>query len=445
MASWASFSLSSAQAADDLYASCSGLNDYLSYSKCVAEIDARKNGQTVAVEADQTQDGAFSLKIGTGAAEVNTLDVTLNMTASEATKQLAIAKDSNFGFVNRLLWAPKKNWRLDDLPGETQYVYVKFLDEAGTELKILSASVIYTPQTTDKAAEKQAALDFKTVYKRTATSSALDKKVLQVMAYGLPAGFNSKDAAKEKSALSKFNAAFKHLPKTTGEWRIVHALAYAEGLVSGTITVPVLAPEPTEVTTTETVTTPSESSSGCQVNKKLNAGLTIGSKGEMVKSLQAFLVCQNLMPAETELNGVFDDKVEEGVKKFQEQHKLACKDGSYCGYVGPATVKKLLAVSVAAPVATADVVATVAGEKISLNLTRNLTVGLKGEDVTALQKFLALDKELYPEGKVTGYFGPATEAAVKKFQEKYNLTCKDGTFCGYIGAATRQKLMEIGK
>lgn len=38
--------------------------------------------------------------------------------------------------------------------------------------------------------------------------------------------------------------------------------------------------------------------------------------------------------------------------------------------------------------------------------------------VFGLQRFLAQDPAIYPEGLVTGYFGHATQEAVKKFQEK---------------------------
>lgn len=53
--------------------------------------------------------------------------------------------------------------------------------------------------------------------------------------------------------------------------------------------------------------------------------------------------------------------------------------------------------------------------------TRFLKQGLEGDDVANLQIFLARDREIYPEGLVTGYFGPATERALKRFQSKYGI------------------------
>jgi len=44
--------------------------------------------------------------------------------------------------------------------------------------------------------------------------------------------------------------------------------------------------------------------------------------------------------------------------------------------------------------------------------------GSSGADVTRLQQFLAQDKSIYPEGSITGTYGPLTETAVKRFQVK---------------------------
>lgn len=55
------------------------------------------------------------------------------------------------------------------------------------------------------------------------------------------------------------------------------------------------------------------------------------------------------------------------------------------------------------------------------NIGRSLKQGSSGEDVTRLQQFLARDTAIYPEAKVTGYYGALTEAAVKRWQAKYNI------------------------
>lgn len=83
----------------------------------------------------------------------------------------------------------------------------------------------------------------------------------------------------------------------------------------------------------------------------------------------------------------------------------------------------------------------------SFQFKSNLTLKSQGEEVTELQKCLAKDREVYPEGEITGFFGEKTKAAVIKFQEKYsqdilepqNLT--QGT--GDVRQGTRDKLNEI--
>jgi|GEM_PF-6035486 len=79
----------------------------------------------------------------------------------------------------------------------------------------------------------------------------------------------------------------------------------------------------------------------------------------------------------------------------------------------------------------------------SIQFARRLIKGSKGADVTNLQKYLATDSSVYPGGSVTGYFGPATQAAVQKFQEKYGIAKKGIVGYGEVGPATRAKLNSL--
>lgn len=58
--------------------------------------------------------------------------------------------------------------------------------------------------------------------------------------------------------------------------------------------------------------------------------------------------------------------------------------------------------------------------------------------MATVQNFLAKDPDVYPEGSVTGFFGPATQRAVKRFQEKHGIEP-----VGFVGPATRAKLNEL--
>jgi hypothetical protein len=75
--------------------------------------------------------------------------------------------------------------------------------------------------------------------------------------------------------------------------------------------------------------------------------------------------------------------------------------------------------------------------------TRDATTG--GE-VTELQKFLAEDPEVYPEGEITGYFGPLTEKAVQRWQARQGLVSSgapDTTGYGVVGPQTRSTITRI--
>jgi len=74
----------------------------------------------------------------------------------------------------------------------------------------------------------------------------------------------------------------------------------------------------------------------------------------------------------------------------------------------------------------------------TLQLTRTLALGMSGEDVKALQALLASDLDIYPEGLITGFFGPLTEKAVKKFQARFGIEA-----VGIVGPLTRNTLNSL--
>jgi ABC-type transport system substrate-binding protein len=89
--------------------------------------------------------------------------------------------------------------------------------------------------------------------------------------------------------------------------------------------------------------------------------------------------------------------------------------------------------------------------KTNFTFTKTLTKGSSGNEVTKLQECLAnanwVGEDVYPNGKITGYYGNDSVAAVNRFQEKYaedilipsGLT--EGT--GSVKAGTREKLNEL--
>jgi len=63
----------------------------------------------------------------------------------------------------------------------------------------------------------------------------------------------------------------------------------------------------------------------------------------------------------------------------------------------------------------------------------DLYYGMTSSEIKCLQQFLAnLGSQIYPEGLVTGYFGPLTQAAVKRYQALQGIITT-----GYFGPLTR--------
>lgn len=71
-------------------------------------------------------------------------------------------------------------------------------------------------------------------------------------------------------------------------------------------------------------------------------------------------------------------------------------------------------------------------------ITSQLDLGNQNENVTNLQIFLAANPSIYPEGKVTGYYGPLTQAAVKRFQTQYGIES-----VGRVGPLTMTKINNL--
>ena len=86
-------------------------------------------------------------------------------------------------------------------------------------------------------------------------------------------------------------------------------------------------------------------------------------------------------------------------------------------------------------------------ETLDFSFQSTLSVGSESNEVAELQRCLAKDSDLYPNGTVSGYFGPKTKEAVIKFQEKYSedvlapFGLTEGT--GTVRGKTRDKLNEI--
>jgi len=86
-------------------------------------------------------------------------------------------------------------------------------------------------------------------------------------------------------------------------------------------------------------------------------------------------------------------------------------------------------------------------DKDNFQFKSELKIGSRGKEVAELQKCLAQDREVYPEGEISSFFGQRTKEAVIRFQEKYAKDIlepqglKKGN--GIVKKATRDKLNEL--
>lgn len=148
-----------------------------------------------------------------------------------------------------------------------------------------------------------------------------------------------------------------------------------------------------------------------------------GSFGDDVVTIKRELnrISQNYpaIPKIQYINGVFDLETENAVKKFQEIFNL-----SPDGIVGKATWYKIKQIF-----ASVKRLSELTGEgltisEVSRRYTRELSMGSQGEDVEALQYYLAFIGYFFPELPpipITGFFGELTRDAVFSFQNTYGL------------------------
>lgn len=148
-----------------------------------------------------------------------------------------------------------------------------------------------------------------------------------------------------------------------------------------------------------------------------------GSFGDDVVTIKRELnrISQNYpaIPKIQYINGVFDLETENAVKKFQEIFNL-----SPDGIVGKATWYKIKQIF-----ASVKRLSELTGEgltisEVSRRYTRELSMGSQGEDVEALQYYLAFIGYFFPELPpipITGFFGELTRDAVFSFKNTYGL------------------------
>ena len=184
------------------------------------------------------------------------------------------------------------------------------------------------------------------------------------------------------------------------------------------------------------------------VSPVFNKDLQSGARNDEVKRVQQLLASDKELYPEGLTTGFYGSLTEAAVRRFQLKYgviKNAGDPGN--GRLGPKTRAKLqevfgapTAASAAPSVAQPSPVA----QAVSPVFNKDLQSGARNDEVKRVQQLLASDKELYPEGLTTGFYGSLTEAAVRRFQLKYGVIKNAGDpGNGRLGPKTRAKLQEV--
>lgn len=151
--------------------------------------------------------------------------------------------------------------------------------------------------------------------------------------------------------------------------------------------------------------------------------LLLGDEDKWVTELQEALYEKGYLKVKP--TGYFGRNTQNAVMEFQKDNKLAVD-----GKAGPLTRKALLA----------DAYQEMNGRGIDDPVeSEAIRPGDRGDNVSALQQKLK-DLEYYDYSKITGYFGPITTDAVKKFQRSNNLAVD-----GIVGVKTKAALETADK
>lgn len=172
-----------------------------------------------------------------------------------------------------------------------------------------------------------------------------------------------------------------------------------------------------------------------------------GSSADDIRSVQRLL--RNLGFYDGRTDGKYSDVLKNAILAFQKQQQLVADSSSPgAGRIGPKTLgalerrwKMRIVKRVAQKLLAARTVRETLAKRNQL-VTRTMSKGSKGQDVTLLQKFLAT-QGYFDAKKVNGYYGDQTAAAVEAFQRDRKLvTFWSAKGAGVVGPLTLQKLQD---
>ena len=151
--------------------------------------------------------------------------------------------------------------------------------------------------------------------------------------------------------------------------------------------------------------------------------LRVGSSGQSVRTIQTQLnrISRDypLIPKISSVDGVFGEETEDAVRKFQEIFNL-----TQDGIIGKATWYKIKSIFVAVSRLGALNSEGIKLADVSKNFVTEIRPGERGNPVRVVQYYLsviAAYDNAVPAVNIDGIFGPATENAVRSFQQSRGL------------------------
>jgi hypothetical protein len=200
---------------------------------------------------------------------------------------------------------------------------------------------------------------------------------------------------------------------------------------------------------TQTPTTPSTPGTGGGSINPLTTWLVPGSRGEAVTNLQRALVKLAYLTADS-VTGFFGKLTTAALQMFQKAYNIVTNgtpDSTGYGAVGPKTRAKLNELVAGTPSIPSTPSGSTGTGGVAITITATyLQQGYRGPEVLKMQKLLVATGDLTSDN-ATGFFGPLTLAALKKFQCANAITCSGTpgtTGYGIMGPKTRALLMTRG-
>lgn len=188
------------------------------------------------------------------------------------------------------------------------------------------------------------------------------------------------------------------------------------------------------------------------LTRSFGRGATDATTGGEVSILQRILAKDRTIYPEGLVTGTFGPATERAVQNWQKKYRIVTSGTPATtgfGWVGAKTRASLNQKAGITPPPAPLAAGTTSTKKpagigmLTTNFGLNATDATTDGNVSILQKILAQDKVIYPEGLVTGTFGPATLAALKRYQCRERIICEGTpatTGFGWVGEKTRAAL-----